>query len=424
MDLPIPLYVVYAGLGGTLIALIVATATNNWKPRVFFLLALRLAIGWHFLFEGMHKIHSHLVGPTETNRPFSSEMYFRTAPGPLGAYMRKQFGDPTATIDAKVRPAREYTAKQFAELPEKEQAAACPWPVAQELETEALHESARNLVKARAEADLKAANEAEAKATKEARTDADRQKAKAQADSARLDARKRAETYVDGGQKLVTAAQARYARWVHGVEGRDTKVKFVTGDVALTAPERLQHLAWLRRQVEEAEARAAAELGNGNGTESKRAAEARTEFVTAEIDLARDAEAFIAELKQELGGKPAESAEPSRGKMMDQVTMWALVVIGACLLSGFLTRPMAVAGVAFLALTYLAHPPYPWYPLPPNTEGNPVFINKNVIEALGLLVICCFPTGRWLGIDALLYRICCGPSRRSEPEAADRSAIS
>ena len=32
---------------------------NGWSLRVFFLLALRLAIGWHFLFEGLHKIHSH-----------------------------------------------------------------------------------------------------------------------------------------------------------------------------------------------------------------------------------------------------------------------------------------------------------------------------------------------------------------------------
>ena len=28
-------------------------------------------------------------------------------------------------------------------------------------------------------------------------------------------------------------------------------------------------------------------------------------------------------------------------------------------------------------MTYLTHPPFPWLPLPPNTEGNPLFINKN-----------------------------------------------
>jgi len=55
-------------------------------------------------------------------------------------------------------------------------------------------------------------------------------------------------------------------------------------------------------------------------------------------------------------------------------------------------------------MTYLAFPPFPWYPQPPNTEGNPLFINKNAIECLALLSLACMPTGRWMGIDALIYR--------------------
>ena len=78
----LPVQILYAGLVGVLIALIVATAQQNWKPKVFFLLALRLAIGWQFLFEGLHKIQSHYIGATETNRPFSSEPYFKRSPRP------------------------------------------------------------------------------------------------------------------------------------------------------------------------------------------------------------------------------------------------------------------------------------------------------------------------------------------------------
>src|SRR6476620_8845587 len=92
--LPIPLAVLYAGLAGTGLALLVAMIQNRWSLRVFFILALRLAIGWHFLFEGLHKIHSYYIGPTETNRPFTSEPYFREAEGPLGPFVRKQLGDP------------------------------------------------------------------------------------------------------------------------------------------------------------------------------------------------------------------------------------------------------------------------------------------------------------------------------------------
>ena len=57
------------------------------------LILLRLAIGWHFLYEGLHKLHTLQVGESLTNRPFSSAGYFREAPGPLGKYFRQQLGD-------------------------------------------------------------------------------------------------------------------------------------------------------------------------------------------------------------------------------------------------------------------------------------------------------------------------------------------
>ena len=112
--LPIPLAVLYAGLGGTVLALIVATGTNKWSPRVFFLLALRLAIGWHFLFEGLYKVNSHAVGVTDSNpRIFSSKPYFDVAPGPLGAQMRKTFSDPEAEIAAKVKAPKSIAPDDF-----------------------------------------------------------------------------------------------------------------------------------------------------------------------------------------------------------------------------------------------------------------------------------------------------------------------
>ena len=54
------------------------------------------------------------------------------------------------------------------------------------------------------------------------------------------------------------------------------------------------------------------------------------------------------------------------------------------------------------------------------TEGNPIFVNKNVIEALGLLVVMVHPTGRWLGLDAIIHRMIFRNSReyRAEPPAA------
>jgi uncharacterized membrane protein YphA (DoxX/SURF4 family) len=349
--LTIPLAVLYAGLGGTVLALFVATATNRWSARVFILLALRLAIGWHFLFEGLYKVQSYYTGPTETSKPFTSEPYFRVAPGPIGERMRKEFADPAAAIAAKVKASEGIPPAAFAKLPPAEQAAKCPEPVAQLL---------------------------------------------------------------DAMDKDAQAEKAAYARWVYGVDARDCKLKGITGDVPLTGPQRLAYVEWARRQADEAASRATDGLGNGTGTDAKRVAEFRTNALAAETELARDADSFIAELRKTLnGGKAVEDqTAESRGQVLDRVTMWFLVGVGACLLAGLFTRAACVMATGFLAMTYLAHPPFPWYPLPPNTEGNPVFVNKNAIEALALLALACYPTGRWLGLDALVLR----PFLTHEPE--------
>jgi uncharacterized membrane protein YphA (DoxX/SURF4 family) len=99
--------------------------------------------------------------------------------------------------------------------------------------------------------------------------------------------------------------------------------------------------------------------------------------------------------------------------LLNRFLPWGLAVIGACLMLGFLSRTMAILGVVFLLTTYLFFPPFPWLPLPPQTEGNPIYVNKNVIEMLALLVLATTATGRWFGIDALFSR---GPAK---PEAAE-----
>lgn len=431
MSNEILLPILYAGLAGVLLALIFATARQNWSLRVFFLLALRLAVGWHFLFEGLHKVESHYGHPVEGVRPFSSEPYFKVAPGPLGSIMRKQFADPEAVIAAKIdrEGGRKMDAAGVARLNPQMQAAMCPPAVDAELSVP--WEEVEETIKAEAAAETKAADAAEKKGLEaadaaekgelekakteddkariRAKTAADKAKVKEQADKARQAAKEKADAAKELAPRRVTAAKAAYARWVYGVDGRDTKLKGITGEVAMTAPERIAHIDRLKKQLQDEEARQSVGLGNGYGIDQKRAAELRMDVVTAESDFARDIDAFIGELRKALiGDKAAEqAAETTRGQLMDKVTMWFIVAVGGCLLAGLFTRIACVLGTAFLVLTYLTHPPFPWFPLPPKTEGNPVFINKNVIEGLALLVLATFPTGRWLGLDALLSRVCC-----------------
>ncbi len=80
-----------------------------------------------------------------------------------------------------------------------------------------------------------------------------------------------------------------------------------------------------------------------------------------------------------------------------------LMFVGAALILGYLERQGAIAGAILLALYYLAHPAFPGL----NqgiTEGNYFLINKNIIEALALLVIYQFPTAEYFGLKRLFMR--------------------
>ena len=55
----------------------------------FFIVLLRIAIGWHFLTEGLEKVESTRHG----NQPFSAEVYLRNSTGPLAPYFRGMLPD-------------------------------------------------------------------------------------------------------------------------------------------------------------------------------------------------------------------------------------------------------------------------------------------------------------------------------------------
>ena len=60
---------------------------------------LRVAIGWHFLYEGLDKIEA-----SKGSRPFSAEVYLRNSTGPLAPYFRGLVPDMNGL--AKLDPAR------------------------------------------------------------------------------------------------------------------------------------------------------------------------------------------------------------------------------------------------------------------------------------------------------------------------------
>ena len=96
---------------------------------------------------------------------------------------------------------------------------------------------------------------------------------------------------------------------------------------------------------------------------------------------------------------------------LDWSTRWFLTVVGGLLMVGLFTRFSSFAAAGFLVLTILTQPSVPWLPAPPNAEGNYLFVNKNVIELLALLVLMTTRTGKWFGLDAIVSSICCGRKR-------------
>jgi uncharacterized membrane protein YphA (DoxX/SURF4 family) len=102
----------------------------------------------------------------------------------------------------------------------------------------------------------------------------------------------------------------------------------------------------------------------------------------------------------------------------DAIVKYGLVAIGACLLAGLLTRTACVAGAALLLMFFLAMPPLPNWPENPKAEGHYLYINKNVIEMFALLALATMRSGRWAGLDGLVQFVC--PSRwRATPASGN-----
>jgi uncharacterized membrane protein YphA (DoxX/SURF4 family) len=74
-------------------------------------------------------------------------------------------------------------------------------------------------------------------------------------------------------------------------------------------------------------------------------------------------------------------------KIIDPLNMAALVLIGLGLFLGLAIRISAVSGIILLMLYYFAYPPFGGN-LFGSAEGNLYIVNKNLIEALALVVIC------------------------------------
>lgn len=97
---------------------------------------------------------------------------------------------------------------------------------------------------------------------------------------------------------------------------------------------------------------------------------------------------------------------PQRSSKIDDInqkTIWALTILGFCMMVGLFSRTAAVGTAFMLLMFYLVVPPWPGVPEAPGPEHS-LIVNKNFIEIIACLALAALPTGRWLGLDALIHR--------------------
>jgi hypothetical protein len=98
---------------------------------------------------------------------------------------------------------------------------------------------------------------------------------------------------------------------------------------------------------------------------------------------------------------------PLRWSQTEQINFavtYALTAIGLCLMLGFCTRLAALGGAGFMCFVVMTQPAFVgFYPLDPHVVGHALMVNKDFIEMLALLTIATTAVGRWGGLDYFLY---------------------
>lgn len=357
---------------------------NSWTR--FFLVLLRLAIGWHFLYEGMEKIHSIDVGVTETNRPWSARPYLKEAVGPLAKYFRGVAGDTDEEALAllKVKPL------EGNQDPAKVSARQRISPVLDQAWDEYLRRF-----------------EAKYQLT-------DQQK-------------KEAETKLE-------QAKDQAVHWLLGETGtKEVEHTFPTGSVKrqLTGKERMQDYVDKVKEIKEIEEKKLPSFDRDVAKAKLRtlkaeASKLRTELLAdLEKPMIDSLQVVLTDEQKKLGAAtdlPPETEKPwyskTRLEWIDWTTRYGLVAIGIGLLLGVFTRLSCLGGAAFLLMFYLSQPPFPWVPENTRTEGHYLFINKNLIEMLALLALATTRSGCWAGLDGLLQFCCPRCCRTRKPESS------
>ena len=201
--------------------------------------------------------------------------------------------------------------------------------------------------------------------------------------------------YRSAGRPFTAAQQARFAQ---ARETLKTELAATLGAPAFSA--RLADYRRMLQRVGQDSAVVNAPFTRERLAEDRRKLDAISGellgFVNAPLlEMAAQAET-IATVDQLAAGPPPRPGEPSR--WVDRAIGWGLTMIGLFLMLGLFTPLAALAAAGQLAVFYFASPPWPGLPAA-STGGHYLYIDRNAIELMAACAVAAGGTGRW-GLDA------------------------
>ncbi len=283
-----------------------------------FLILLRVAIGWHFLYEGLEKVESRLTG----RQPFSAEIYLRNANGPFAPTFRAMIPD----VDGREVLDPMHLKATWAGMVER-------------------IENHYGFTE---------------------------------------DQRKAAQELLD--------KQIQWSvYWFDDPANAEKKAKYLHDLGIAEKTERNPDALSYDRERDWDSRRA---LDVDRRTLTAPILEKEKEFEDSLVALA---------MPDQVKSAGALAPAPTSLEVLNVLTAYGLVAIGACLILGFLTPWAALGAALFLAMIYLSMPPWPGLPPNPKAEGHYWIVSKNLVEMLACLVLATTPTGHWIGLDALVF---------------------
>lgn len=114
----------------------------------------------------------------------------------------------------------------------------------------------------------------------------------------------------------------------------------------------------------------------------------------------------------------------SQIKLLDWTVTIGLTAIGFCMMVGFCNRLACLGCAAFLFNVWLVQFPFPGvYPPIPDMIGHFMLVSKDFVELVACLMLAALPAGRWGGLDYFLYHWFGGKklARRFGLEAKDEA---